>query len=203
MGSNSIEYEAIWRVMDLLCVETKYNDISPDKSTKSSRKLSMKETGTANHKYKDTFNTLDDITPEGDKENKNALNIQPQDLVIVDTTVSKSKKKVGRKPKNRLKKDIPKPVVKKEVIQRKHRAETTYRLRKNIKKVKFMDEVSEPSDLDDEDDKEHFDDLTSMSESDEYKPDAELVEGDQNLNESEGHLVSKLTEIQKNEQKQI
>lgn len=53
-----------------------------------------------------------------------------------------------------------------------------------------MDEVSEPSDFEDDDEKEEFDDLSSMSESDEYKPGAAVGEGDDDLVDSEDDDIS-------------
>ena len=192
---NSAKYGAISRVMELLCLDVRCDKVLSENINPISKRASDKpKSFEVQNKFIKKDNTMDvtgtNVTSGFDKENTDALNIQSHDLVIVDTTVTQTKKKAGRKPKNRLKKDVTKPIVKKEVIQRKHRAETNYTLRKNIKKVKFMDEVSEPSDIEDENDTGQLEDLSSMSESDEYKPDVEIEEDDHEMDISDDDEIS-------------
>ena len=194
IGRNKAHNEALMRVMDILCKEFISVGAIIDKAVKLSENQQSKPSKSRD-KPKDVVlmssseNANISNTNQGaDKENKNDINIHPSELVIIDTTMTETKKKVGRKVAKKA--NTQKPLVKKEIIQRKHRTETTYTLRKNIKKVKFTDEVSEPSDIDEEEDAK-YDDLSSMSESDEYKPDHVLDGGiDNEVDDSEDEDIS-------------
>ena len=171
--------DSLSKVLDTLCHSFKFSEtkgnIKPSLSEFNRKSVSVDD-----EKFQKpnlaSSPSKSKIGVENDKENKNSYNVPSNNSVVSQTTSSKAKKKVGRKPMKKSKAADREPLIKKEVVQRKHRAETVYTLRKNIKKVKFMDEVSEPSDLDED---EH-DELSSLSDSDEYKPDNELKKGMEN-----------------------
>ena len=103
----------------------------------------------------------------------------------MDTTNKKSLRKRLKKSKEK----ISKPLVRKEVVKRNSRSETSYALRKSIKKVKFIDEVSGSSDMEDAGDQNM--DVSSVSESDEYIPeDKRKGAADNESDYSEGDDIS-------------
>ena len=162
-------YKSIERVLNTLCTDFKTTDsIISEKANVSQRTTTSPDVVKQNLSKKTSKKSALDKSHAADKENRKRYDIDYNDLLIVDTTKKKSLRKRVKKSKEK----ISKPLVRKEVVKRNHRSETSYALRKSIKKVKFTDEVSGSSDIEDGGDENM--DVSSMSESDEYIPEDKI-----------------------------
>ena len=188
---NKAKYDAITRVIDTLYIDFKNIENMETKSSKQLNSLKKERMFHNKERASTCSNTTCSKTmSEANKENLCGMNISVKDIDSPDSKNFGIKKKVGRKPaKQKRTLTVVEPLIKKEIIERKHRAETNYALRRNIKKVKFMDEItSEHSDYLTGDD----DDLSSMSsESVEYKPNSAMNESvDDETEDSEDDDIS-------------
>ena len=183
---------AVLRAMDILCIDFKHSE-HKQSSLRKNQSICSKSIETQEIIHTKSFATpkISGAKPpkaqsESNKENRACMNVPRKTQDTKDSSRTIKNKKMAGKSIRKAKASVE-PLIKKEVVVRNHRVGTTYGLRRNIKKVKFSDEISDPSDLEDD----VQEDLLSVSESDEYKPDDEIDGGiDNDIEDSEDDDIS-------------
>jgi hypothetical protein len=175
-GSLQSEMDAVARVMAVFCTEFKGSEDDPDDSMllfqdwASSLAPDVGPTPAPFPRSSASLlknSALTGFSPTDNKENE----------VMGAIKSGVTKRRVGRPRKSAVKEE---PYVKTEILEP-PRQETSYSLRRKIKRKRFADEVSDPSDLDDEDEDdsdEESDVDFKAEEQDEEEEEDEEVEAD-------------------------